>query len=293
MSNIKAGRGVYFLANNTVFEQVVAFLRSFRTHNPEIPLCLIPFDANFDKVSALSEAYSFSVYDNAAMLASCDAISEKFHGFVLGTYRKLVAWEGDFDSFIYIDIDTVVIQSIDFAFDYLEHGDYVASHSNLENIRRFVWKDNVYDTNLLTRAQIDYSTNTGFFVSRRGMLPMKHCVAKAKWALELKDCMELDCMEQPFLNYLVVTSGYVYTSLLQLLMVGLAPKVPLEWWAGTPGGQVVGGKLYDPKGAGVFLVHWAGLWKRSAGSSAATPYKELWDFYRRTDIPPNIFVQAN
>jgi hypothetical protein len=281
MNEFNTSRGVYFLANNKVFEQVVAFLRSFRTHNPDIPLCLIPFDSDFDRIAALKTTYSFSIFDDANLLASCDAISEKFHGFVLGTYRKLVAWEGIFDAFIYIDVDTVVIESVDFAFEYLKHGDYIASHSNLENIRCWVWKDSVYATNLLTPPQIEYSANTGFFVSRRGLLPMKHCLAKVSGALELKDSMELDCMEQPFLNYLIVTSGYSHTSLLQLLIAGIAPAAKLEWWAGMAGARVDGGKIYHPDGLPIFLVHWAGCWK-------SRPYKELWDFYRRPGISPDV-----
>ena len=62
-------RGVYFLANNVVFEQVVAFLRSFRTHNPTIPLCLIPYNDAFDRIAELQDTYSFSVFDNAELLA--------------------------------------------------------------------------------------------------------------------------------------------------------------------------------------------------------------------------------
>ena len=289
MDETKITRGVYFLANNKVFEQVVAFLRSFRTHNPDIPLCLIPFDKDFDKISALKDAYSFSIFEGAELLASCDTISEKFHGYVLGTYRKLVVWEGIFDTFMYIDVDTVVIEPVDFAFEHLKHAHYVASHSNIAEIRRWVWKDNVYNTNLLTAPQIEFSANTGFFVSRRGLLPMKHCVAKATGALELKDSMELECMEQPFLNYLVVTSGYSYTSLLQLYIYGLAPNVRLEWWAGTPGGHVEGGTMHSPEGCpSIFLVHWAGKWKESGGSSEGLPYKELWDFYRRPGISPDV-----
>lgn len=287
MNETNNARGVYFLANNKVFEQVVAFLRSFRTHNPIIPLCLIPFDSNFDQIAALKDAYSFTIFDDANSLASCDAISEQFHGHVLGTYRKLVVWEGIFESFIYIDVDTVVTDSIDFAFEYLKHGDYVASHSNLENIRRWVWKDSVYKTNLLTAPQIEYSANTGFFVSRHGLLPMKYCMAKVRGALELKDSMELYCMEQPFLNYLVVTSGISYTSLLQLLIVGIAPGVKLEWWAGTPGAKVEGGQIYDPSGAPIFLVHWAGLWLGKS-QHEKIPYEGLWNFYRRIDISADI-----
>jgi hypothetical protein len=284
----KSNRGVYFLANNKVFEQTVAFLRSFRAFNPTIPLCLIPFDSNFDQIAALKDTYSYDIFDNEELLAACDSISEKFHDRVLGTYRKLVAWEGKFDAFVYIDVDTVVLDSIDFAFEHLQYGQYVASHSNLENIRCWVWKDSIYEKNFLTQPQIAYSTNTGFFASIRGMLPMKHCIAKVDSALQLKVDMELMTMEQPFLNYLVVTSGYVYTSLLVLRNAGISDTTRLEFWAGLPNGLVKDGKIHVPEDWPIFLVHWAGIWYHIDGPDGL-PYKELWDFYRRTDIAPEVF----
>ncbi|KQV35405.1 hypothetical protein [Massilia sp. Root335] len=290
MDDIKIARGVYFLANNRVFEQVIAFLRSFRTHNPTIPLCLIPFDSDFDRIAALKDTYSFSIFDDPALLASCDAISEKFHGRVIGAYRKLVAWEGKFETFAYIDVDTVVLDSVDFAFDHLKYGPYMASHSNIEAIRRWVWKDNVHATHLLTPPQIAYAANTGFFVSVRGLFPMKHALAKVNAALELKDCMELHCMEQPFLNYLVVTSGYSYASLLTLRLMGIAPTAKLEWWGGQEGATVDNGKLYPPGGEPIFLVHWAGIWQEASASGKSLPYQALWDFYRRPEIPADIFT---
>ena len=36
--------GVYFLANDHVLPWVRSFVRSFRQHNPDLPLCLIPFN---------------------------------------------------------------------------------------------------------------------------------------------------------------------------------------------------------------------------------------------------------
>ena len=290
MKNHQQALGVYFLANNMVFEQVVAFLRSFRKHNPSIPLCLIPYDDAFDKITALRHTFSFTVFNDSERLASCDAISARFHGRVLGAYRKLAAWEGIFESFIYIDVDTVVIDSIDFAFDSLEYADYVASHSNLSNIRQFVWKESIYQSHILTSSQIEYAANTGFFVSRRGTLSINKCLANVDSALELKPHMELSCMEQPYLNYLVVTSGCDYTSLLVLRDrgTGVMPNAALEWWGGLPGGRVDGGKLHAPYDAPIFLVHWAGFTKSCKNLGEELPYKELWNFYRRSDIPLDI-----
>jgi hypothetical protein len=290
MDDKKTARGVYFLANNRVLEQAIAFLRSFRTHNPTIPLCLIPYDDDFDQIAALRTTYSFSIFDDVALLANCDAISEKFHGRVLGAYRKLVTWEGAFETFAYIDIDTVVLDSVDFAFECLKYGRYIASHSNLDNLRQWVWQEDVYSTHLLTPPQISFSANTGFFVSVRGMLSMQHVLAKVPSALALKDSMVLHCMEQPFLNFLVVTSGYSYTSLLTLRLRGVVPAAKLEWWGGLEGATVDGGKLFPPGGEPVFLVHWAGIWREASESGKDLPYQSLWNFYRRPEIPADVFA---
>lgn len=288
MNELTAARGVYFLSNNKLFEQTVAFLRSFRTHNPTIALCLIPSNSKVDRILALQSAYSFSVLDDADLLAGCDAISEQFHGHVLGTYRKLAAWEGIFDAFIYIDVDTVVLAPIDFAFEFLDYGNYVASHSNIESIRPSVWKDSIYDTNLLTAPQISYSVNTGFFVSSRGLFNLKHCQAKVAGALQLKDSMELFFGEQSFLNYLVVTSGYAYTSFTTLHASGVALPTQFVFWAGNPGGRVEGGKLHFRDDVPIFLLHWTGIWQKIAGLVDELPYRELWEHYRRPQMAPDL-----
>jgi hypothetical protein len=54
----------------------------------------IPYDHAFAQMAALRDAYLFSIFDDAALLVNCDAISEKFHGFVRGNARKPVAWKG-------------------------------------------------------------------------------------------------------------------------------------------------------------------------------------------------------
>lgn len=38
---------VYFMANNKVLDMTIAFLNSFRMHNKELPLCLIPYNNDF------------------------------------------------------------------------------------------------------------------------------------------------------------------------------------------------------------------------------------------------------
>jgi hypothetical protein len=50
-------RGDYFIANDNYLELAIAFLNSFRSHNPKIPLCLIPFDDNFQQFAPLLQCF--------------------------------------------------------------------------------------------------------------------------------------------------------------------------------------------------------------------------------------------
>lgn len=278
-------RGVYFLANNKVYELAVAFLNSFRTHNKDIKLCLIPFDNDFDRIEALKDIYSFSIFENQEVLNNCDEISKKFHDNKLGTYRKLVAWGGDFDEFIYIDVDTIVLDDVSFVFENLDFCKIFTSQSNIDDIRKWVWKDSIFKKQKLSSEQIKYAANTGFFVSTKGLLPMNWILAQVDGALELKDDMELFCMEQPFLNYLIVTSGYSYSSLWVFLVTRINPNVKTEFWAGSPNGVFEGGRFYNPYfPLAVFLVHWAGVWHLDNESLENLPYRELWSHYRNLSL---------
>lgn len=277
-------RGVYFLANNHVIELAIAFLNSFRTHNPNIPLCLIPFDDKVDKILELRETYSFEVYENQDLLTACDEMSAKFHGHVCGAYRKLVAWDGPFEEFVYIDTDTIVVQPIDFVFENLAHADIFTANSNVPAMRKWVWKDSIDESTVLSREQISFAANSGFFVSKSKLLSMAYVKTKIDAALELKEHMELHCMEQPLLNYLIVTSGYRYGSLLEFRKSKINRRVKHEWWAGTPGGYVRKGKFRLLFGPPIFLVHWAGVWQKDGGTLADIPYKRLWDYYRHLDL---------
>lgn len=308
MTNISPiKQGVYFMANNKVLDMTIAFLNSFRMHNKELPLCLIPFNNNFEQIEALKDVYNFSVFDNQELLETCDAISVKFHDNVCGAYRKLVAWEGNFEQFIYIDIDTVVIDSLSFVWANLTHCKIFTSHSNLPEIREWVWKDSIYSKNKLNKSQIEYATNTGFIVSTKNTLPMSWVLDQVEEALTLKEDMALFCMEQPFLNYLIVTSGYNYGSLLRFFMSDINQEkdrgIKLEFWAGLPRGTVKNGRLISPYRQSIFLVHWAGVWRENDGDLTKIPYQKLWEYYRNLDplhlpepeyehkIKPNIIVQ--
>ncbi|REH00094.1 hypothetical protein [Flavobacterium aquicola] len=283
--NIK--QGVYFMSNNRVLDMTITFLNSFRVHNKELPLCLIPYDNDFKQIEALKDVYHFRVFDNQLLLETCDSISVKFHGNVVGAYRKLVTWEGAFEQFIYIDIDTVVLDSLSFVWANLTHCKIFTSHSNIAEIRGWVWKDSIYAKNKLNKSQIEYAANTGFIVSTKKTLSINWVLSQVEEALALKEHMTLFCMEQPFLNFLIVTSGYNYGSLFSFFLSDAIREekssIKLEFWAGLPRAKINKGRLIHPKHHPVFLVHWAGVWQQNDGDLSKIPYKQLWEYYRNLD----------
>jgi len=297
---MNAKRGVYFLANDNTLELSIAFLNSLRKYNPDISLCLIPYNSNYKNIAALCDKYYFSILEDNEILDTCDKISFSFYGHISGSFRKLALWAGPFDEFIYIDTDTVVLKNIEFSFKYLSEYDFITSHSNIPSIRKWVWKDSVYKADVLSEEQINFAANTGFIISHKKIFSLELIQKKLPAALEIKNHMELWCGEQPFLNYLFVTSGK-YTSLLTIFIKNRRRDLPLERWAGTKGGFVFRGKIYFPfNNHPTLLIHWAGVYrlntfekwkynklfkflrikKEMPKVSSFMPYKRLWKYYR-------------
>lgn len=298
-------RGIYFLSDERILELTVAFLNSLRKYNPDIPLCLIPYDENIPRLRGLQQFYGFSIFSNTPIFELCREISVSYHGRVCGEYRKLAMWEGEFDEFIFIDADTVVLTNLDFVFDLLADYDFVTSHSNLPETFKWVWKDSVFQSGLLNKDQILYAASTGFIASKKGMLGMEVVKGMLENAYLLAPHMNLNCQEQSFLNYLMVASDKRYTSLEVLLNTGLYQGIKAERWAGEPHGVVKNGQIhFKHKPTPVLVLHWAGEWHpvlrdkirfyilRIIGIiknsdrpfvSKFLPYRKLWRYYRYLD----------
>ena len=275
-------RGAYFLANDVVFDLAVAFLNSFREHNPDTPLCMVPFDSSSRAVRSLAAEYGFDVYHDEETLHGCDEIGARFHGRPRGHYRKLAMWSGGFEEFVYIDVDTVVLRSLDPVFGLLWSFDVVAASASAKKLEKWVWRPSARTAGFLTDAQRAYSANTGFLASRRGVLTMANAAQAAERAPALAPHMALECHEQPLLNYLIVRSGARYTSLAALVGGGYPRSLPIEHWAGRRGGHIRGGQLTSPAGRPPALfVHWAGMWQPPRWESWCRPLARLWRRGRR------------
>ncbi|MBE8716325.1 hypothetical protein [Cellvibrio polysaccharolyticus] len=273
-------RGVYFLANDRVKEIAIAFLNSFRLHNPEMPLCLIPFNDDCEGIVSLQDEYDFTIFNDYDILSACDYVSSIFHGNVCGAYRKFSAWHGGFEEFLYIDIDTVVLRNIDFSFSFNQKFDVYTSHSDLPGLIQWCWKLSIFEKNVLSRLQIEFSANTGFIASRVGVFSVARFLEAAGEAVSLKNDMRLECMEQPFFNYLFVNSGVKYSSLRMIYYKYGIADGPVEYWAGLQHGKLINNEIIIESGPPIFLVHWAGIMQGVGKRGHYFPYRKLWLHYR-------------
>ena len=79
-------------------------------------------------------------------------------------------------------------------------------------------------------------------------------------ALKLVEHMVLFCVEQPFLNYLIVTSGKAYSSITNIIAETKETYLPVEKWAGEKL-KILRKENCRTPDENVLLVHWAGEWK--------------------------------
>jgi len=279
----KTRRGVYFLANDAILDVTIAFLKSFRIHNPAVPLCLIPFGDDIERLAALGEIYDFSIYSDRCMLERCDEISLKFFDWRCGQFRKLCAFEGEFDEFIYVDCDTIVLNDVYFTFQFLDRADFITSHSDEPHLRQWVWKESIYEAGVLSAQQIAFSANTGYFCSRKGQFTISGLERDLQKSLDVKQHLELGCAEQAYLNHIVVTSGCRYASLKKMKLDSGHWSIPLERWAGDKGRlrSWLGGLRASAR-AKILLIHWAGMWSAQPSDRAIYAALERFGFPSRT-----------
>lgn len=282
-------RGLYFLANDATYDLAIAFLASFRSLEPDTEIAMIPFDDNTRKIKGLCSRYNFSVFSNPSLFAKCDRVSQVYHGKTLGHYRKLAMWDGPFNEFIYIDIDTVVLSPLSFAFKFLNEYDFVTSHSNIAGSRQFVWKESASGTGLLSAAEFEYAASTGFVASRKGQIDLNRLERLAEEGQALKSHMATTCAEQPFLNYAMVRSSRRYTSLFCLALARPEENIPHESWGADKNWTIAvrGNSYYGGKLTPVLFVHWAGEWAPIGWE------KKIYDLLRKLGLRDLPVVRRN
>lgn len=131
-------KGIYTLANDDVYDQLIALINSIRAnYDRNIPICIIPYDDKIDKIKSLKldnvflfdDPSSFEKWSNFASEVwnherfLSRKTSAWYHG--SNTIRKLCSFDGQFEHFLYIDSDELVMSSLEDCFNKLTEYDCV------------------------------------------------------------------------------------------------------------------------------------------------------------------------
>lgn len=193
--------GVYFLANDVVYDWTIAFLNSFRTFNPDLPLYLIPFDDRCDRVLSLKESYNFEIYTDDSF-SRLEAIGEAFElGYTkTGPYwfRRYAAFWGPVEQFMYLDTRQVILADLKPFIQALEQFDFDFLHYDCA-------LDQVYEPGEFRREMLRKGKGRGFnsgrWASRRGLFSLEEFETLGGNALKIREQLNPRNTDQAFINY--------------------------------------------------------------------------------------------
>jgi hypothetical protein len=142
--------GIYTLANDAVYDQLVALLNSIEQNIGDIPVCVIPYNDQLDQVKLEIESRpNVTLFSDTSVLQKWDDFINQvwsahpraqapkhsrpgwYQGFV---HRKFAAFEGEFERFVFFDADSLAMKPIDDVFQRLDNFDLVCN--DWEHVKR-------------------------------------------------------------------------------------------------------------------------------------------------------------
>jgi len=134
--------GIYTLANDYVYDQLVALLNSIEVNiGLDIPVCVIPFDDQLDRVKEeIDSRPNVTLFCNREAIERWETFAQEVvaaHPRAKATnfshprwckgrlHRKFAAFDGVFDKFVFFDGDSLAMRPIDNIFGKLDRYDFV------------------------------------------------------------------------------------------------------------------------------------------------------------------------
>ncbi len=182
--------GIYTLANDTVYDQLVALINSIEVNiSPEIPICVIPYNEKLDLVKhEINSRPNVTLYDNWNSLQRWDEFANEVwavHPEVRFSktsrtnpwaqnklMRKLAAFDGNFDKFVFYDADSLAMKPLDNVLEKLDTYDFV--FDDWEHIKSrevaALDLDLIEQSGLYTEEDVRPKLHcSSFFASKRGI----------------------------------------------------------------------------------------------------------------------------
>jgi hypothetical protein len=279
MSEIARARtGVYFLADDGVREWLPPMLASLRMFNPDLSVWCIPFSDQLDFVESLRRQYRFEIVRDST-LRQLDEIGRPFVAdwqpaeLTPHAFRKLAAFWGPLDFFLFLDSDVLVLSDLTPILDTLLRSghDLLYADANVD----FVY-DAIPFQHLMADGLRSHGFNTGVWASRRGLLTLTDVERTARLAGPLIPHFYA-AAEQAFLNFCVDMRRGVAMDYVQNASAG---RISCVWPGIDRGLQFFGAvgpelSVFDSEGSRVSVIHWAGF-----EVGPAMPMREFHESFR-------------
>ena len=273
-------RGIYIVANDKVGENAIALMSSIRLRDPEIPVFLIPFNEDHKTVAErLATLYNVQIFPDLDFLETLTAkIGEIFPRDFLALpnkMRKLAAWFGPLDEFLYIDTDILFFTPVVNTLAYLDQADFIWCDYHYTRGLKDVFSEVIPQKNIFEPDALEDVFNSGLWGSRKSALSLEQLYDILKECAAHKEYFDFSsgCTDQPIMNYLVLK-----TMARRLNIVKVNAGEPGSW-GGSPHFERRGDVLFDGDRPLRYL-HWAGTPMRTGG-----PYRDLWTHYRYLNDP--------
>ncbi|MEH2245786.1 Npun_R2821/Npun_R2822 family protein [Nostoc sp.] len=288
--------GICTLGNDYVFDQLVALLNSIDVIlGPETPVCIYPFDDQTQRIAdEIAKRPNVFLYDNQEsinrwdqfMLEASPASMNKNKYRIYGGHRRFCAFDGPFDRFVYLDADTLVMNSLDLIFQKLDEYNCIVYDF------QFKHPDKVYKINSVKLLQV-FDENrikteifcSGFFASKKALFEPDKLVKLLSYLKAGEREILYPTGDQPVINYMFMRSD-----------------IPVYNFAHhLPNHQITGNSvtsehfeekdkiLYD-KGNRLTYLHYIGIPPNinqavCAGENIEFPYRDLFLYYRYLHEP--------
>jgi hypothetical protein len=293
--------GICTLANDRVYDQLVALLNSIEVNaGKDTPVCVYPYDDNTERVAAEIarrpnvqlfstretierwENFARSIWDThpTARERWRKAGSEGYYR--LGMHRRFIGFESPFDRFVYMDGDTLLLDSLDRVFQRLDDCDCVVYDFQRKDLTHVYEAGNPRLTGVFPQERLKTEIFcAGFYASKAGLFDEE----RRNWLIEQLQTGEAEILypmapDQTLVNYMMMRSNYA--------IANLALELPKEQRTGccvtSPHFEEKDHLLYD-KGIPLTYLHYIGLssslfTRLCSGENLDFPYREIFLHYR-------------
>ena len=300
--------GIYTVANDIVFDQLVALLNSIEVNvGTDTPVCVIAYDDNTEKVQAeIDKRKNVQFLDNPEIFTPWEEFS--YHAWKghpnalnmwaekgikgvnrIGMNRRYCGFDpqAPFEKFMYFDADILVLNSVEYIFDQLDKDDFV--------VYDFQYKDPSHIFNLESPKLFEVFPESrikseifcaGFYAGKRGLFSE----SQRQFILEKLNSGEGEVLytsapNQSLLNYMKMRLDIpVYNFGLDLL-----PEKRTGCSVTSPHFEERDNVLYD-KGERLTYLHYIGVSSKRftrlcQGENLDFPYREIFLHYRYLHEP--------